>query len=384
MSTAKQKIIRLQPEFDKTREPLATARHMPGAAYSAPDIYAMEKEKIFMTHWLSVAHVDEVKQVGDYTTFNIMGESIIIARESDAPDGIVVYMNQCLHRGVEVASGCGHTEEFSCPYHAWLYDISGNLTVAPGMKECDVDLSGAKLKRVNHVLWRGWVFVNFMDNPPPFEDTIEPFERELWWFQTDKCKLADRVVIDVKCNWKFLTENLIDIYHVGVIHQNTFGGFVKGEGVKYTYEKNGGWHTSYQARPHSKSGKRVFPLLPWMEGKPEGLACKAGIFPNHNLSMRADSVRLWHVWPTGPDTTQIICYLLFPEGAFGIENYDEELVKYREFVRQIIAEDSVMVESLQRSAGSKFFQPGPMSPLEGALHHMEKHYADLMTREAQQ
>jgi len=105
MSTAKQKIIRLQPEFDKTREPLATARHMPGAAYSAPDIYAMEKEKIFMTHWLSVAHVDEVKQVGDYTTFNIMGESIIIARESDEPDGIVVYMNQCLHRGVEVASG---------------------------------------------------------------------------------------------------------------------------------------------------------------------------------------------------------------------------------------------------------------------------------------
>jgi len=377
MSSAKEKIIRLQPEFDQTRQGLSTARHMPGAMYSAPDIYALEKEKIFMTHWLSVAHVDEIANVGDYTTFNIMGEAIVIARSS--PDEVVVYMNQCLHRGVEIASGCGNTEEFSCPYHAWLYDIEGKLTAAPGMKTCEVDLSQAALRRVTSHVWRGWVFINFSDTPTPFEDFIEPYERNLWWFKTDQCKLADRVVIDVKCNWKFLTENLIDIYHVGVIHQNTFGGFVKGEQVRYHLEKDGGWHTSYEARPHSKSGKQVFPPLPWAADKSSGLACKAGIFPNHNLSMRSDSVRLWHVWPTSPSTTRIICYLLFPEAAFDIPNYEEELAKYREFVKQIIAEDAVMVESLQNSAGSKFFKPGPMSPLEGAIHHMENHYIDLMS-----
>ena len=49
------------------------------------------------------------------------------------------------------------------------------------------------------------------------------------------------------------------------------------------------------------------------------------------------------------------------------------------FVEQIIAEDSVMVESLQNAAASRFFEPGPMAPLEEALHHMENHYIDLMT-----
>jgi Rieske 2Fe-2S family protein len=368
---------RLRPQFTETKKKLSQARHLPGEVYSSADIYALEKEKIFMTHWLSVGRAEEVPNVGDYMTFQVMNESIVISRP--APDQISVFMNQCLHRGVEVASGCGNTQDFSCPYHAWLYNIDGTLIAAPGMKTCEVDLKGSALHRLQMRIWRGWIFVNFSDNPVPFEEFIEPYERNLWWFQTDQCKMADKVVIDVACNWKFLVENLIDIYHVGVIHTSTFGGFVKGEKLKFNLEKDGGWHTSYEARPHSKGGQQVFPTLPWATEAPSGIACKAGIYPNLNLSMRADSVRMWHVWPISPSKTRIICYLLFPEAAFSIPNYDEELKKYREFVKQIIAEDAVMVESLQNTAGSKFFKSGPMSPLEEALHHMEKHYIDLMT-----
>ena len=157
---------------------------------------------------------------------------------------------------------------------------------------------------------------------------------------------------------------------------------MKGEQVRFNLVENGGWHTQYEARPHSKSGEQVFPTLPWAQDKPSGIACKAGIYPNLNLSMRADSVRMWHIWPISPTETKVICYLLFPEGAFSIPNYDEEMEKYVGFVRQIIAEDAVMVEGMQNTAGSKFFQPGPMSPLEEALYHMENHYIDVMTSQA--
>jgi Rieske 2Fe-2S family protein len=95
--------------------------------------------------------------------------------------------------------------------------------------------------------------------------------------------------------------------------------------------------------------------------------------------MRADSLRMWHIWPISPSETRVICYMLFPEDAFSIPDYDEEMEKYIAFVKQIIAEDAVMVESLQNASGSKFFVPGPMAPLEEAIHHMENHYVDLMT-----
>jgi len=104
------------------------------------------------------------------------------------------------------------------------------------------------------------------------------------------------------------------------------------------------------------------------------IAALIGVF-----ALVIELVHVWHVWPQTPSTTRVACYLLFPEAAFGIPNFDLELGKYSRFVEQIIAEDSVMVESLQNAAGSKFFEPGPMAPLEEALHHMEKHYIDLMT-----
>ncbi|MFC6280818.1 MULTISPECIES: aromatic ring-hydroxylating oxygenase subunit alpha [Polaromonas] len=379
MQTAEHQLHDLRPKFKNTQQKLLTARHLPGEVYSSPEIYALEKEKIFMKYWLSVGRAEELPNVGDYFTFKVMNESIVVSRPT--PDKIVAYMNQCLHRGVEVAEGSGNAKEFSCPYHAWLYDVGGNLVLAPGMKASEVDLKNCSMRQLKLHIWRGWIFVNFSADPIPFEEFIAPQEESLWWFKTDDCKLAGKVVIDVKCNWKFLAENLIDIYHVGVIHKSTFGGFVKGEQLKFHLEPNGAWHTSYEARPHSKSGVQVFPTLPWAEDKPSGIACKAGIYPNLNLSMRADSVRMWHIWPISPSETRIVCYLLFPEAAFSIPNYEAEMEKYRSFVTQIIAEDSVMVESLQNSASSKFFVPGPMSPLEEALYHMENHYIDVMTTE---
>ena len=380
MQVAEQPLLDLRPKFKDTRKKLLSARHLPGEVYSSPEIYDMEKQQIFMKYWLSVGRVEEIPNVGDYYTFQVMKESIVVSRP--APDHIVAYMNQCLHRGVEIAVGRGNTKEFSCPYHAWLYDVSGKLVVAPGMKASEVELKNCSLRQLQVKIWRGWIFVNFSDEPMSFEEYIAPFEQPLWWFQTDHCKLAQKVEIDVKCNWKFLIENLIDIYHVGVIHKDTFGGFVKGEQVRFNLLENGGWHTQYEARPHSKSGAQVFPTLPWAQDKPSGIACKGGIYPNLNLSMRADSVRMWHIWHISPTEPRVICYLLFPEAAFSIPNYDAEMEKYIGFVRQIIAEDAVMVEGMQNTAGSKFFKSGPMSPLEEALYHMENHYIDAMTSQA--
>ena len=49
-------------ELLETRDVLHRARHLPGYIYNSPEVYELEKEKIFMRDWLAMGRVDEIKK----------------------------------------------------------------------------------------------------------------------------------------------------------------------------------------------------------------------------------------------------------------------------------------------------------------------------------
>jgi Rieske 2Fe-2S family protein len=363
----------------KTRLPLAEASQLPGEVYCSPEVYALEKDRIFMTTWLCVGREEQIPDPGDYFTGRITDEPFIVSRDRDGEVG--AFMNMCLHRGVPVASGSGNTRNFSCPYHAWGYNLKGELLAAPYMDKSTMNRAGQRLKPVHLQLWRGWIFISFAEQPVSFAEFIAPHERELWWFKTEQCRTATREVLEVPCNWKLLVENLIDIYHVPVIHKGSFGGFLKSDRNKIDFKliERGGWIYEQESRPHSRTGEQMFPTLPWLEGLPSSTSVKAGIFPNLNLSLRYDSLRMWQVWPVAVDKTEIHLYSLFPHAAFEMPDFAARYEDYKQFiVRAIADEDGPMVVELQRAVSSRFYQPGQMSHLEGAVHHLMNYYLDAM------
>ncbi|WP_299453710.1 aromatic ring-hydroxylating dioxygenase subunit alpha [uncultured Pigmentiphaga sp.] len=366
----------LQHQFAKTREPLADARHLPGQVYSSPEIAAQEKDRIFMKEWLCVAHVDELPNPGDYLTKEIVGEPFVVTRNAEGQ--IVAFMNMCLHRGVAVAYGTGNAKDFSCPYHAWLYDLDGKLVTAPRLENDSAPLGNSRLHRLHSVVWRGWIFVTFNPNPIPFEEHIGVLGDELWWFQTDQCALADKMVLEIDCNWKLLVENLVDIYHVPVIHKGTIGAFNNYRNLQARLYERGSWAYDQKGRPHSKTGEQLFPTLPWLEGNGAENATRAGLFPNINMSMRYDSLRLWQAWPRGVDKMTLECYFLFDPKALKMEDFHDRLDHYRTFVRQIIKEDAEMVVALQKAMSSRFYEPGPMAKTEIVVQHLMKYYLEAM------
>ena len=119
--------------------PLREARHAPAAIYTSPEIYALEKSKIFMRDWLCIARSEEIAKPGDYLTFMVMDEPIIITR--DIGGSINAFRNACAHRGLVVAKGNGNAEGFSCEYHGWRYDLTGRLVVHPSWTKSRVSIS---------------------------------------------------------------------------------------------------------------------------------------------------------------------------------------------------------------------------------------------------
>ena len=97
---------KLRAALSGTRADLLSARHMPGEVYAAPEIYALEVERIFMQDWLCVGRVEEFEKPGDFQALRIAGEPVLVCRDSGG--ALNAFSNVCRHRGVEVARGEGN------------------------------------------------------------------------------------------------------------------------------------------------------------------------------------------------------------------------------------------------------------------------------------
>ncbi len=364
-------------EFTATRQPTSRANHLPGYVYTSAEIYRREKEEIFLKDWLCIAREEELEAPGDYMTFRIFDEPILVARNRTGELG--AYANVCRHRGVEVASGAGNTNEFSCPYHGWLYDLDGRLVGAPYMGQASgFDPSSCRLDGLRLDSWAGWVFINFDAGAAPLSDFVAEFERDFGWLGQAECRLAEKHEMTFECNWKLIVENLLDFYHVATLHQDTIGYGFDVTRMDLNNKADGRFSCFYQRESPMKDGKPLLDPLPALAGKSENLNSVGFLPPNFNIIFRPDYVRPFLIWPLAPDRCRLVAYPLFAREAFDKPGFAEAARTYRELHETTLVEDLEMVKSLQNACDSRNFVPGRMSKVEAAVHNTLNWYLDRM------
>jgi Rieske 2Fe-2S family protein len=359
-----------------TRQPLDRAIHVPGFVYTSPEVFAREKERMFMKDWLCVAREEEIARPGDYMTFRVMDEPVVIVR--DGRGSIHALANVCVHRGVEVAVGHGNAREFKCPYHAWTYDLTGQLLGAPFMNQTPgFDVQRCRLPRIGVGTWAGWVFVNFDADAEPLETFLADFAKDVGFLKMEDCRLGTKLVLDLACNWKLVVENLIDVYHVQVVHAKSFGQH-RGSPDRYPMHlrKYGGTCTIYEAAPMTPDGKTRFRRMPAVEDRADNFALSAHLFPNLQVIARSDNVHPLVIWPLAPDATRMIAYNLYPREWAQEPDFAEKIQVYHDYLDLALCEDREMVASLQNGVGSSRFVPGRMSFLEKGIHHVLNAYLE--------
>ncbi len=360
--------------------PVTRASHLPGFIYASPEVYAREKDAIFMRDWLCVARAEEIAEPGDYLTLRITDEPIVIARGADG--GVRAFANVCAHRGVEVAHGRGRARHFSCPYHGCTYDLDGRLTGAAFMNDAvGFDLEACRLPPLRAGLWRGWVFVTFDAAAEPLADFVADFERDFGLLDMERCRLAFRTAIEIECNWKFVVENLSDIYHSEVLHKKTFGGHIKTEEIRYELKRRGGNTGFYEAAPHNPDAHPYFGKMPWLADRTERFARSGFLAPNFDMFARIDEVHPVVVWPLSPSRSLIVLYQLFPATAFDHPDFAAKAPVYRDYMVRIVEEDRTMIESLQRAMSARHYRPGRLSYLERAIHNAIGYYIERVFRD---
>jgi phenylpropionate dioxygenase-like ring-hydroxylating dioxygenase large terminal subunit len=236
------------------RETTRTAPN--GAVVIGPEVYLSEayaraeNEKLWGKVWQVACRLEEIPRVGDYVTYDILDESIIVARV--APDRIAAYYNVCAHRGRRLTEGCGHTMRFVCKFHGWKWNLDGTNSEVLCREEWGDTLTDEylKLQSVKAETWGGYVFVNMDPDCEPLAEFLGKVAPMLDPFQLDSMRYRWRQWLYFPWNWKVALEAFMEGYHVlGTHPQLTRHG-----GVKFTWSKGFGRHSAFGTRDQKGFG----------------------------------------------------------------------------------------------------------------------------------
>ncbi len=236
--------------------PESALTRVPFWLYQSPDIYAAEQRRLFEGPvWNYLCLEAEVAKPGDYRTTFAGSMPVVVARDFD--DEIYAFENRCAHRGALIAlDGGGHARDFTCVYHAWNYDLKGNLKAVAfedgvagrgGMAKtfCRSDHGPRKLRIAT---FAGLVFGSLSDDVPPIEEYLgEEIAGKIKRVLHKPVSVIGRFTQTLPNNWKLYFENVKDTYHASLLHTffTTFRINRLSQRGGLVISPNGGNHASF-------------------------------------------------------------------------------------------------------------------------------------------
>jgi phenylpropionate dioxygenase-like ring-hydroxylating dioxygenase large terminal subunit len=226
-----------------------------GAALSSPyryisdDVAAQERERLFPKVWLMACRVEQLEKPGDFVTFDIARETILLIRTDAAT--IKAFYNICQHRGRRLKEGCGNTgKSIFCPFHGWRWKIDGQFERAINSEDWANQpgfFDDKNLPELRIDTWAGWVFVSMDPDIEPLLDYLAPVPDYIDPFELENCRISWGITIRFPCNWKTVVNAFNENYHVETTHPqlNKFGlskapAFALGKHSHFKIEQSAG------------------------------------------------------------------------------------------------------------------------------------------------
>jgi len=211
---------------DMADKPFDSAVAMPKSVYTSEEFLQQEIEQIFQKQWVCVGRASALANAGDYLTYELAGQPIMVIREKDG--SLRGQSNVCLHRMSTMLEGRGHTKSIVCPYHAWTYNLDGSLRGAPAMElNSGFDKGKYCLPEIRCEEWLGWIMVTLNSDPDPISEQLHEVETLIADYCMEDYQELFYETHTWNTNWKVLAENFMESYHLPVCHRDTVGGLSK-------------------------------------------------------------------------------------------------------------------------------------------------------------
>lgn len=328
----------------QTLDRAAEVYRQPVAQYFEPAFAARERERFFRREPLCVGLSALLPAPGAYQAHDLSGLPLLLVRDRESR--FRAFLNVCRHRGARVAEGEGSTMRFTCPYHAWVFDLDGALVARPD------EGSFAACPREAHALTElpaaerdGLLWV------APAPDASFDLDAKLGELAPELAALGlggfhhyKTVDFRRRMNWKLVVDTFLESYHFCVLHRDSICSIFHHNLA--TFDTYGANFRLISPRK-SIAGLNALPEHDW-----QVLPHLVGIyvlFPNTVLVWQGEQVEFWQIYPgADPDHSVARLSLYSPVPALtekARRHWDRNL----ELVSHVVEnEDFPVGEGIQR------------------------------------
>ena len=356
--------------------PSQSGRGMPVGVYISDKFHDAEQKKIFNQEWLCVGREDEIPETGDFLTFKISAQPIIVVRLSNA--SIHAMANVCRHRMMRLVDGRGNAERFSCPYHGWTYGIDGRLMGVRHM-ECTEGFEKERvfLPSVRCETWKGWIYVTLNREAEPISDRLNELLPIV-----EKYRMEDYVTIfsedrEWDTNWKLLCENFMEGYHLPVAHRSTVGKqFPVQETVFDSRGRFDGFTYQCFSKPDGIQVGLAHPENKTLRGKWRKMSVMPTVFPGHMYVLAPDHLWYLSIQPNGYSKVKIrYGAAMAPEVLASHPDKRLLIDEFKTLLDKVQEEDRHLVEAIFEGVRAPLSRPGPLSWLEREIQEFIQYLA---------
>jgi Rieske 2Fe-2S family protein len=368
--------------------------HQPGHAlarefYTDPGIFEQDMQRMLLRHWFCAGHVSSIPRAGDFLVVDLGSESVIVVRT--AAGDVRALLNVCRHRGSRLVtgrSGKAQSARLTCPYHAWSYDLDGNLIAARQMPE-SFRRADMALKPLAVRIMEGLIFTTFAREPLDLGGAAEALALSAGVHGWATAKVAHRELYSIKANWKLAVD--MECYHCTPAHPEfakrhvyarpaeqaaeleregrtraaALGivvpdidqyGCAAGAGRESVAVMRSALHEGLASA--TDDGRTVGRLMGAFSAS-DGNSTYFDIGPLSDFLAYPDHGVIYRFIPRAADHTEMeVIWLVHQDAVEGVD-YDVERLTW--LWKTTSAEDKKIVDMNQAGVNSRFFVPGPYS-----------------------
>ncbi|GLZ47756.1 (2Fe-2S)-binding protein [Actinomycetospora sp. NBRC 106375] len=395
-------LFTLESTYRSTRLPVELASTLLPDAYTSPEFFALERDRLFTDSWVPVGITSDVARHGACVVVEVAGRSIFVTRNRHGE--LRAFHNLCRHRATKLldadAREVGRRGRIRCPYHSWTYDTDGACLGTPLFEGSDIpegqeaifdtsiatgfDRADYGLLEVAVDTWGLFLFVNLAPNPSPLATQLGDLPRRFADYRLDEWVTQRRRTYDVAANHKLIGENFMEYYHLPWVHPelnkvSKFSDHYRWQGPgMYT-----GMCTTPVSRNSDAGGWDGLRPLSSLGPQDADSGRFVWLFPSTALVVLPNHAFVLFNRPVSPNhTVETAVLLAHPEslgGEGGDDTAEEGVEQLAKFWDLVNTQDLEIVERVQEGLENPAYRGGRMCfRFEEPLHRFQNMVIDKM------